>query len=133
MEDVIQQLQERAQETLIPLELPDMDQLVEVEEQLYISLPHDFREFLLEASDLVVGSLEPVTATDPQSHTFLPEVAAQAWDLGLPRDLLPVCEANGGYFAIADSGTVTFWRDGETDERDWASIWYWAREVWLES
>ena len=34
---------------------------------------------------VVYGSLEPVTVTDPQSHTYLPEVAANAWDAGVDR------------------------------------------------
>jgi hypothetical protein len=45
---------------------------VEIEEQLFINIPFVFREFLLTVSDVVYGSLEPVTVTDPQSHTYLP-------------------------------------------------------------
>lgn len=57
---------------------------MEIEEQLLINLPFELREFLLKVSDVVYGRLEPVTVTDPQSHTYLPEVTAVAWDLGLP-------------------------------------------------
>ncbi|MFE1817352.1 SMI1/KNR4 family protein, partial [Metapseudomonas otitidis] len=72
----------------VPLELPDEDLLVEIEEELLINMPFGLREFLLTVSDVVYGSLEPVTVTDPQSHTYLPDVAANAWDAGVPRDLV---------------------------------------------
>ena len=82
MEEVIEQLREANEPVPVPLELPDEDQLVEVEEQLFINIPFVFKEFLLTVSDVVYGSLEPVTVTDPQSHTYLPDVAASAWDAG---------------------------------------------------
>lgn len=78
MEDVIELLREAEQPRYASLELPDEDLLVEIEEQLYISLPSDLRSFLLEVSDLIIGSLEPVTVTDSGLHTYLPEVAANA-------------------------------------------------------
>ena len=84
MEEVIEQLRELNEPVPVPLELPDDELLVEIEEQLLINLPFELREFLLKVSDVVYGRLEPVTATDPQSHTYLPEVASVAWDLGVP-------------------------------------------------
>ena len=91
MEEIIEQLREANEPVPVPLELPDEDQIVEIEEQLFIDIPFVFREFLLTVSDVVYGSLEPVTVTDPQSHTYLPDVAANAWDSGVPRDLIPLC------------------------------------------
>lgn len=55
---------------------------MEIQEQILIHLPHGLREFLLTVSDVVYGHLEPVTASDPNSHTYLPEVTATAWDQG---------------------------------------------------
>ena len=133
MEDVIEALRDSNVEVPVPLELPEYDDLVEIEEQLLIPLPDDYKDFLLEVSDVVCGSLEPATVMDPQSHTYLPELAAQAWDAGLPRELIPICEARGGYYAIAEDGKVSFWLDGESDDDEWPSIWHWAKEVWLES
>ena len=78
MEEVIEQLRELNEPVPVPLELPDEELLVEIEEQLLINLPFELREFLLKVSDVVYGHLEPVTVTDQQSHTFLPEVAAVA-------------------------------------------------------
>lgn len=133
MEDVVDELRENAQELAAPLELPDEDMLVEIEEQILVPLPYEFREFLLQVSDVVYGSMEPVTVTDPNSHTYLPEVAANAWAQGMPRELIPVCEYQGEYYGISEDGEVVRWTDGEVTEDSWPSIWLWARDVWLNS
>jgi len=136
VEEVIEQLRELNEPVPVPLELPDDDLLVEIEEQLLINLPFGLREFLLQVSDVIYGRLEPVTATDPQSHTYLPEVAANAWDAGVPRDLIPICQDGRDYYVVDLDGEVTLW-DGDdcelTEEETWETVWHWARDVWLES
>ena len=135
MEDVIELLRERHEGGLVALELPDEDRLVEIEEQLLIPLPGDYKEFLLNASDIICGSLEPATVMDDYAHNFLPEMAANAWDQGMPRYLIPVCETPEGIYAMSQEGSVLLWVAGEgiREEEEWGSIWQWAREVWLES
>ena len=135
MEDVIEQLRELNEPVPVPLELPEEETLVEIQEQILIHLPHGLREFLLQVSDVVYGRLEPVTASDPQSHTYLPEVAATAWSLGVPREMVPLCEDHGNYYVVEEDGTVLLW-EAETEEfneESWESVWHWARDVWLES
>ncbi len=135
MEDVIEQLREQAETVPVPLELPDEEDLVLIEEQLFVALPFEMREFFLKVSDVVYGTLEPVTVADPQSHTYLPEVAATAWSLGISRELVPLCEAHGGYYCVSPEGEVSFIDPdtGETQSDEWASVWHWVKEVWLES
>jgi hypothetical protein len=133
MDELIEELRENSQPIPTPLELPDSDLLVEIEEELLLSLPAEYREFLLTVSDVVYGSLEPATVTDPQSHTYLPELAAVAWDRGLPRDLIPICEHQDNYYCISQDGSVLYWEDGELSEDEWETIWYWVRDVWLQS
>ena len=135
MEDVIELLRERHEGGLVALELPDEDRLVEIEEQLLIPLPGDYKEFLLNASDIICGSLEPATVMDDYAHNFLPEMAANAWDQGMPRYLIPVCETPEGIYAMSQEGSVLLWVAGEgiREEEEWGSIWQWAREIWLES
>jgi hypothetical protein len=135
MEEVIEQLRELNEPVPVPLELPDEEQLVEIEEQLLINLPFELREFLLKVSDVVYGRLEPVTVTDPQSHTYLPEVAAVAWDLGVPRDLVPLCQDGRDYYVVDGEGEVLLWSGDEEELTDesWDSVWHWARDVWLAS
>lgn len=103
MEEVIEQLRELNEPVPVPLELPDEETLVEIQEEILIHLPFELREFLLKVSDVVYGRLEPVTASDPQSHTYLPEVASVAWDRGLPRDLVPLCQDGRDYYAGLDA------------------------------
>jgi hypothetical protein len=134
VEEVIEQLRELNEPVPVPLELPEEELLVEIEEQILINLPFELREFLLKVSDVVYGRLEPVTVTDPQSHTYLPEVASVAWSLGVPRELVPICEDQGNYYCVEQDGTVLLWDGEEEDLTDdsWDSVWHWVREVWLE-
>jgi hypothetical protein len=134
MSDLIDKLRELSESVSTPLELPDEDLLVTIEEELLLGLPVEFRTFLLEVSDVVLGSLEPVTVADPNLHTHLPEVAAQAWAGGVSRELIPICESAGNYYCIAVDGVVTLCSaEGDSLEGEWPSIWDWVEEVWLQS
>ena len=133
MEDVIELLREHQLDIPVPLELPDEDQLVVIEEELLLPIPRELRDFLLAVSDVVHGTLEPVTAADPYMHTYLPEVAAVAWSQGLPRHLVPLCEIDGNYYCVEPDGEVVYWRHGDLTDERWNSVWHWARDVWLES
>lgn len=133
MEDTLKRLRAAHQPVPVPLELPSHEDLVDVEEELLLPIPREMRRYLLEASDVVTGSLEPVTAADPQAHTHLPEVTAQAWSVGLERHLLPLCEVADGYYCVDPDGQVLFWQDGELTDEVWEDIWQWIDEVWLES
>ena len=130
MEEVLEELRERNETVSVPLELPSEEDLVCVEEEILISLPGDLRTFLLEASDVVCGAIEPATAADPRSHTYLPEMAAHAWSVGLPREYIPVCEYAGGFACIAQDGKVYFWQNDDLIEA-WEDFWLWCRDVWL--
>ncbi|WP_339080653.1 SMI1/KNR4 family protein [Pseudomonas sp. TMP9] len=136
MEEVIEQLRELNEPVPVPLELPEEETLVDIQEQILIHLPFALREYLLQVSDVVYGRLEPVTAADPQSHTYLPEVAATAWSLGVPREFVPLCEDRGNYYVVEDDGTVLLWEADTTEineDETWESVWHWVRDVWLES
>lgn len=131
MERVIEALREANQAGHFGLELPDEDMLVEIEEAILLPLPGDLRTYLLEASDVVIGHLEPVTAADPRSHTYLPEMTSVAWSVGLPREYIPVCEYDGGYACIGQDGKVLFWANGDMQGEEWDDLWDWCEEVWL--
>ncbi len=133
MEELIEELRELGEDIPVPLELPDDDQLVEALEQILMPLHPDFREFLMSASDVVCGSLEPVTVADPHSHTYLPEVTANAWDSGMPRDMVALCESPEGYYCVSMDGEVRLWRAGDYAEEEWENVWYWVRDVWMRS
>lgn len=134
MQEIIEKLQACAEEIPVALDLPDEDQLLDIEEALLTSLPKSLRTFLLTVSDLVIGSLEPVTAADPSSHTYLADVAAQAWEMGLPRHLIPFCQSGTCYYCINLEDAVVIWTPstGESDA-EWDDIWHWAETVWIPS
>lgn len=135
MQELIDKLQQLKETVPTPLSLPDEDDITDAEEALYIPLADDFKEFLLTVSDVVYGSLEPVTLADPQSHTHLPDVAAIAWDRGMPRQLVPLCEYLDGYYAVTEDGAVFLWQQGQYEEvfdsEPIGSIWDWVETVWL--
>lgn len=131
MDAVIEELRSKSEETPVKLDLPTEDDLLNVEEQIFLTLPAEYREFLLSVSDVVLGSVEPATAADPHAHTYLPDMAAEAWLAGLPRHLIPVCEVTGGYYCIDDNGLVGKWQNGKFSEEEWESIWDWACDIWL--
>lgn len=136
MQDTLDRLRAAHQPVPVPLELPSHEDLVDVEEALLLSIPREMRQYLLEASDVITGSLEPVTAADPQSHTYLSDVAAQAWADGVERHLLPLCQVPRGqgghdYYCVGPDGQVLLWQDGEMSDELWEDIWQWIDEVWL--
>ncbi len=62
-------------------------------------------------------------------------MTATAWDLGLPRHLVPLCYDAPLYYAVDEEGEVFVW-DADTQEmhdETWESVWHWVRDVWLES
>lgn len=134
MQKVIDLLRANNQPVPVPLELPDMDDIIDAEEAILLSVDPEFRQFLLTVSDVVYGRLEPVTVSDVNSHTYLPEVAAVAWSLGVSRELIPLCEDRGNYYCINEAGEVLLWENGEINaDEPWADVWQWAEYVWLDS
>lgn len=131
MHDIIEQLQARSEIVPVPLELPTFEQLVEVEEQILISLPKELKEYLLYASDVIYGAIEPVTVADPHSHTYLPEVTCYAWSIGMPREMIAICQQGDAFYCIDQDGQVHFW-DGDYTDIYWESLWEWAEDVWLK-
>lgn len=132
MQSVIEALRAKNQPVPIPLALPTDDQIVEAEEAIFLPLDRELRHFLLTVSDVIYGTLEPITVADPNAHTYLPQVAAQAWAEGLPRDFIPICATASGYYCSDAAGEIWLWEDGDfTADPPWQDIWAWAGHVWL--
>jgi hypothetical protein len=102
------------------------------EEEIGVSLHADLKRYLLEASDVVFGTKEPVTVTDSSFNTHLPSVCESAWEeMEVPRKLVPICEDNGDYYCMNKKGEIVFWSsDGATDEK-WKDLATWVEEVWI--
>ena len=132
LDEVIQALRELNEPVPQPLRLPTPKKIDEVEERLGYQFHPDFRTYLRQASDVVYGTLEPVTVTPDSGHTDLRRVAPRAWDMGVPRSLLPVCEDNADYFCMNGRGEIVYWsHNGLTDEK-WPDLATWIKEVWID-
>ncbi|WP_185232794.1 SMI1/KNR4 family protein [Teredinibacter franksiae] len=133
--EIAEMLRQRALKPSIPPELPTMDDLVEVQEAMLISVPAELRDFLLNSSYEIFGRLEPVTIADPNCHTYLPEVAAEVWARGMPRELIPLCQDQSNVYCVAEDGTVYIWNEslGEEPKEVSTNVWEWVRDAWLES
>ena len=131
--DVIAELRELNETVPKPLRLPTANEVNAAEEQLALKFPADYRRYLLEASDVVYGALEPAIVIPDAGHLDLIDIAETAWDeMEVPRSLLPFCEDNGDYYCLNESGEVEFWsHNGATDEK-WKDLATWIKEVWID-
>ena len=132
--EAIHQLRELNEPVPKPMRLPAAAAVAAAERELGVTFHPDYRTFLLEASDVVYGTLEPATiGTRKRAHTDLVRMAHDAWTLmELPRELLPICEDNGDYYCMNERGEVVYWsHDGPTDER-WPNLATWIQQVWIE-
>ena len=133
LDEAIARLRELNEPVPTPMPLPTEDDIAAAEEELGVKFPADYRTFLLKASDVSYGALEPATVSDPESHTHLPAIAQEAWEeLELPRKLLPICEDNGDYYCLNKKGEVVYWsHDGESEDL-WPDLAAWINDVWIE-
>ncbi len=129
---IIEKLREVNEPVPKPMRLPTDVEVAAVERELDVKFHADFRRYLLEASDVTYGALEPVTITEPSAHTHLPDVANDAWELGVEKNLLPICEDNGDYYCIDAKGRVKYWSHNGTTDEDWPNLATWIEQVWLE-
>lgn len=131
LEEVIRELRERNEPVPKPLRLPTAKEVDDAQRKLRVTFHPDYRKYLLDASDVVYGTIEPATVTPDSGHTELTAVAQDAWEVGVPRSLIPICEDNGDYYCMNKMGQVVFWSDDQLTER-WPDLATWIKEVWIE-
>jgi len=134
LSEVIVELRELNEPVAKPFRLPTEAEVKAAENRLNIKFHDDYRRFLLEASDVVVGTLEPAMVAADCGYLNLVEIAEYAWDeMELPLTLLPICEDNGDYYCLNKKGEVEFWsQDGATNDK-WDNLAIWIKEVWIDS
>jgi hypothetical protein len=130
--EAIAQLRQCNQKVPLPLRLPTPQEIQETEHRLGLSFHPDFVYYLQHGSDCVFGTMEPVTITRPNSHTYLETVANDAWNYAeVPKDLLPICADNGDYFCMDSSGRIVFWAHDGASKESWPDLAAWITEVWI--
>ena len=114
-----------------PARLPTEAEVANTEQRLNFQFSKDYRYFLLHASDVAYGSIEPAMITPESGHLNLVDVACTAWENGVPKELLPFCETNGDYYCIKPDGLVVYWSHGRETEDSWTDLSQWIQQVWL--
>lgn len=133
LSEAIAELRDLNEPVAKPFRLPTETEVAAAEKRLNFKFHEDYRTFLLEASDVVVGSLEPAMVTPDSGILNLCEMAEYAWDeMELPLTLLPICEEDGDYYCMNKKGEVELWTSGETTEK-WADLATWIEEVWINA
>ncbi|MEO6036661.1 MAG: SMI1/KNR4 family protein [Verrucomicrobiota bacterium] len=132
LEDAIAKLRSLNEPVPKPARLPTETEVAAAERNLGVEFPPDYHHFLLQASDVTYGSLEPAVIIPAAGRSDLVKMAREAWEIGVPEDLLPFCESNGDYFCLHADGQVVYWHhDGSTDET-WPDLAHWIVQVWME-
>ena len=133
LSEVILELRELNEPVTKPFRLPTEAEVAAAEKRLNVKFHEDYRRFLLEASDVVVGTLEPAMVTPDCGYLNLVEIAEYAWDeMELPLTLLPICEDNGDYYCLNKKGEVEFWSQDNAPNQKWDNLAVWIKEVWIE-
>jgi hypothetical protein len=131
--DIIAELRELNEPVPKPLRLPTEAEVSRAENQLGVTFPVDYRQYLLAASDVVYGALEPAIVIPDAGHLGLVDIAKTAWDeMEVPRELLPFCEDNGDYYCLNESAAVEYWSHNGTTDEKWKDLATWIKEVWIE-
>ncbi len=130
--DVIDELRGLNEDVPEPFRLPTADEVSAAEKRLNVSFHDDYRRYLLEASDVNFGSLEPAIVTPDCDYLNLVEIAEYAWDeMDIPLGVLPFCEDNGDYYCMNRQGEVELWSGGEPSAK-WGNLATWIKEVWID-
>ncbi|MEQ8439352.1 MAG: SMI1/KNR4 family protein [Ilumatobacter fluminis] len=112
-----------------PRRLPTESEVRDAETNLGVSFHPDLRRYLLEASDVVYGTHEPVTISG--GHTAIETVVHSARDLGVPDGLLPICDDNADYFCITANGDIVYWSHNGATNETWPNLATWITDVWI--
>ena len=132
LDEVFDRLKRLNQPVPRPLRLPTSSEVESVEKELGLSFHPDFRRFLEEVSDVVFGTIEPVTITNSEAHTHLATVIEDGRTFfNLPADYTPICESNSDLYCVTLDGRVVFWPHNGTSDEAWANVGAWIEDVWI--
>jgi hypothetical protein len=134
LDEAIAELRRRNEPVPNPPRLPTDAEVTAAENALGIRFHADYRRYLLQASDISYGVLEPVTITVPRAHTDLISVtqrARSAWNV--PNELVPVCEDNADLYCVTPEGRVIFWSHDTQSPTgvEWSDLAAWIEDVWM--
>ncbi len=114
-----------------PYALPNEEDINSAERILGVNFHPDYRTFLLKASDVCVGTLEQCILPPNAGHCDLIKVTTDAWENGIERHLIPICEDNGDYYCMTPSGEIVFISHEYPSNDRWTNLAEWIQSVWL--
>ncbi len=134
LDEAIAELRRRNRPVPKPPRLPTEAEVSAAEGKLGIFFHPDYRRFLLEASDISYGVLEPATITVPDAHTDLVRIAEPArstWQV--PAEFVPICEDNADFYCLTPDGRVIFWSHDmqAPNGEEWPDLAAWIEQVWM--
>ena len=131
LEQAIARLRELNEPVPKPFRQPTSSEVAQMEKELGVSFHPDYVRFLLGASDVAVGVLEPGTITNPESHTHLTTVVSSARKYGVPTSLFPFCADNADFYCLSSSGEVICWSHNGSSTDTWPNLASWIEQVWI--
>ena len=131
LDQAIKRLRELSQEVPLPPRLPTSEEVEYIEKELGVEFHPDYKKYLLEASDTVLGTLEPALITLPNSHIYLPDIVRSAREVGVPEELFPICSDNGDYFCLNTLGEVVYWSHNGAVNEKWPNLAAWITDEWI--
>ncbi len=132
LDEALQKLRDASQPVPKPLRLPSAAEVDAAERDIGVVFHADYRRFQLEASNVVVGVLEPAVVLPDMGYLDLRETVKEAREIGVPHEVVPFCHDNGDYFFITRGGEVGFWdHNGGGGVILRACLADWIAEDWL--
>lgn len=115
-----------------PFRPPTDAEIDAAEQRLGFTFPGDYRAFLRAGGDVGDAGFEAAVILPGSGHLDIDEIAQEAWELDVPRDLLPIVEDNGDYYCLNRDGGIVYWsHNGSTDEA-WPTFAAWFQQVCIE-
>lgn len=128
----IKKLRSLNEPTPQPLRLPTEAEVSIAEQNLKIQFPPDYRYFLIHASDVVFGIIEPAIVIPDAGHLDLVKMVESAWEAGVPKNYLPFCEDNADFYCFKPAGQIIFWSHNGENQDSWSDLAHWIQEVWID-
>ncbi|HJY78524.1 MAG TPA: SMI1/KNR4 family protein [Burkholderiales bacterium] len=132
LEQAIRELQTRSRPGRQVGRLPTVEEVEATQKSLNVQFHPDYRRFLLQASNVFVGALDPAQITDSEGRNYLGKVVQSARAYGVPSELFPFCEDNADFYCFTEQGEVRFWSHNGAAQEKWPSLAAWIKEVWID-
>jgi hypothetical protein len=133
IDEILELLKSKNEPVPKPFRLPTAIEVGQAERDLNFKFPEQYRQFMLEASNVHYNVLEPgLVIPDLMPYISLRHMASMGWSHGIPKNHLPFCEDNGNYFTISTEGNIGYY-DHDDNSHNFGSSKFkdWIEEEWM--